>query len=229
MDEKNLIILSRSEKAFDNRQEGGKLLGAALGNYHGANAVVLGIPRGGVIIAREIARVIDGQVDMVVARKIGAPGNPELAIGAVSEDGRCFIDKRVAEWTGGSEEYIEQERQRQLAEIDRRIKVYREILPKVPLENRVAIITDDGVATGATMQAALWAARQEKPTKLIAAVPVGSKDSLERLAHHADEVIALRVPEYFDAVGRFYREFFQVEDEDLLAFLRELAKEKVPR
>jgi putative phosphoribosyl transferase len=214
-----LRIVSDSGKPFGGRVEAGRLLAQQLQEYRGQKAVVLGIPRGGVIIAQQIAIELEADFDIVLSHKLGAPGNPELAIGAICEDGKLFIDERTSSYVGADENYIRQEKARQLKEISRRVELYRKVLAKLSLKSRIIIITDDGVATGATMQAALWAVRQEKPKKIIAALPVGPMDSLEKLSEDADETICLQAPPYFAALSQFYSLFTQVEDEELLQVL----------
>jgi predicted phosphoribosyltransferase len=188
--------------------------------------VVLGVPRGGVVVAREIAHTLQADLDMVLAHKLGAPGNPELAIGAVCEDGKLFLDEEISSYMGVDDDYIKREKSRQLQEIARRVKRYRSVLPKIPLAGRVAIVTDDGVATGATLQAALWAVRQENPKKIVAALPVGPQETLEKLSRDADETICLQAPPFFSAISQFYSYFNQVEDEELLEILQEESKRR---
>ena len=212
-------ILSNSPEPFVDRREAGRLLARQLERFRAGRPVVLGIPRGGVVIAAEIADHLGGELDIVLSRKIGAPGNPELAIAAVAEDGRLFLDERIAERVGASGAFIAREQGRQLGEIARRVALFRAVRPKVPLHGRVVIVADDGLATGATMQAALWAAHRDQPSSTIAAVPVGAWDTIERLSQSADELVCLRAPADFGAVGRFYRVFDQVEDEEVLAIL----------
>lgn len=216
-----LRIVSKSSTAFSGRSEAGDLLARELKAYRGQNIVVLGVPRGGVIVALRIARALQGNLDMVLAHKLGAPGNPELAIGAVCEDGKLFIDQQISSYVGADETYIEQEKSRQLKEIGRRVKRYRDVLPKLPLGEIIVIVTDDGVATGATMQAALWAVRQEQPKKVVAALPVGPEDTLLKLAQDADQTICLQAPPFFSAISQFYACFNQVEDDELLEILTE--------
>lgn len=215
-----LRILSRSGAPFTDREEAGKLLARELSEYRRQKAVVLGIPRGGVVVAREIARALDAEMDIVLARKLGAPGHQELALGAVSEDGTLFLNRDVVRELEAGEGYIQQEKARQLAEIKRRSELIREVRPKIPLRGRMVIVTDDGVATGATTQAALWSIRSEQPERLIAAMPVGPEDTIRRLAKDVDEMLCLRVPPLFAAVGQFYQQFYAVEDEDVLRILR---------
>lgn len=160
----------------------------------------------------------------MLSRKIGAPGNPELAIGSVGEDGKIFLNADLASRVGADKSYIESEKIRQLAEIKNRIKKCRLVLPKVSLEGQTVVIIDDGVATGATMQAALLAAGREKAKKVIAAVPVAAKESAALLVNYADELIVLRVPEFLGAIGQFYENFEQTSEEEVLSALREAAE-----
>lgn len=221
---KKAHIVLHSEEAFQGRREAACLLAEELKKFQGKNAVVLGIPRGGLLIAEEIASRIAADLDIVLSRKLGFPGNSELAIGAVSEDGHVFLNEMIAAEFGDKDSYIQQEKARQMEVITRRIAQYRNILPKAPLKGRIVIVTDDGVATGATMQAALWAVQQEKPQRLIAALPVGPADTLQKLAEDADEVICLRCPQFFAAIGQFYYDFTQVEDDEVLEILKKEAK-----
>jgi putative phosphoribosyl transferase len=213
-------ILSRSSEQFRDRQEAGRLLARELREYQGQKAVTLGIPRGGIVVARELAHAIDAELDVVLAHKLRTPGHAELAMGSVAEDGKLFLNEGVVRELGVSEMYIEQEKRRQLAEIRRRVELIRQVRPKVPLSSRIVIVTDDGVATGATTQAALWAVRLERPSKLVVALPVGPEDTIARLAEDADEMICLRAPPLFAAVGQFYLRFQPVEDDELLQILQ---------
>lgn len=212
-------VLSHSPAPFADRREAGRLLAVELERHRAARPVVLGIPRGGVVVAAEIADHLGAELDIVLSRKIGAPGNPELAIGAIAEDGRLFLDEHISARLGVSREYVAREQARQLEEIARRVALFRAVRPRVPLRGRTVIVADDGLATGATMQAALWAAHRDRPGSTVAAVPVGAVDTVERIAASADELVCLRAPEDFGAVGRFYRRFEQVEDEEVLAIL----------
>ncbi|HBG27943.1 MAG: hypothetical protein A2Y10_18280 [Planctomycetes bacterium GWF2_41_51] len=221
-----LQIISESSEPFQNRIEAGKLLLNYLEKFKTDKTVVLGIPRGGVIIANEIAVGLKAAMDIVLTHKIGAPGNKELAVGAISENGSLFVNESIADYVGADQPYIEREKKYQLQEIESKVQLYREILPKLELKEKIVIITDDGVATGATMQAALWAIRQKKPEKLILALPVGPEDAITKLSKDADDTICLKTPQYFEALNRFYIEFNQVEDEHLLRIFEQENKRR---
>lgn len=216
-----LRILSQNHAPFQDRTEAGRLLAAELSAYRDKNPVILGIPRGGIIVAREIAHALSGELDIVLAHKLGTPGEPELAMGSIAEDGKLFLNENVTEMMGISAEIIEAERKRQLAAIKHRAEVIRRVRPKIPLKGRLVIVTDDGVATGATTQAALWAVRMEQPLRLITAIPVGPEDTIRRLSDLSDEMVCLWTPPMFAAVGQFYERFYPVEDEDMLRILRQ--------
>ncbi len=217
----NLRIVSHSSARFRDRQEAGQLLGQELKNLAGMNTVILGIPRGGVVVAHELANTIQAELDIVLSRKLRTPGHEELAMGSISEDGKVFFNDTVLREIDIEKSYIEKEIKQQRAEISRRRELFRTVRPKVNLQGKIVVITDDGIATGATMQAALWTVRHEHPQKLIAAIPVASGDTLQQLAPDADEMVCLRAPAFFGAVGQFYLEFNPVEDDEVLEILRE--------
>ncbi|MBI4971365.1 MAG: phosphoribosyltransferase [Candidatus Omnitrophica bacterium] len=219
-------VLSEIDTPFEDRIEAGLLLAEELKSYKNKNVVVLGIPRGGLIPAREIARALDGDLDIVLSHKLGAPANPELAIGAVVEGGKVFLDEELLSQVAEDSEFILEEKARQLTVINQRAKSYRALLPKVPLTGRIVIVTDDGVARGLTMKAALWAARHEKPQKLIAAIPVAPKDNIKKLLPFADYILCLRAPAEFYSIGQFYRKFDQVSDVEVMKILSEEAERK---
>lgn len=214
-----LRIIATECRAFQDRREAGRLLGRELREYRGKDAVVLGIPRGGVVVARELAQELAADLDIVISRKLRTPGQPELAAGSVAEDGTVFYNENILSALGINRKLLEAETNIQKTEIARRRDLIRSVLPKVGVKNRVAIVTDDGIATGATTQAALWAVRQETPGYLIAAIPVGSSEAVKRLSGDADEVVCLCTPFYFAAVGQFYRKFDQIEDDEVLKIL----------
>ena len=219
-------ILSHSYEPFRDRTEAGQLLATELGEYRDQSPVVLGIPRGGIVVARELAQSLKGQLDVVLAHKLGTPGHQELAMGSIAEDGKLFLNENVTESMSIPKDYIEAERARQLAQIKRRTELIRKVRPKVPLKGRIVIVTDDGIATGATTQAALWAVRIEQPQKLVAAIPVGPEETILKIAELVDEMLCLRTPLMFAAVGQFYQHFYPVEDEDMLNVLADEYKKK---
>jgi predicted phosphoribosyltransferase len=193
----------------------------------GRNLVVLGIPRGGIVVAQELAQALDAELDIVLAHKLRTPGHPELAIGSVAESGKIFLNEEVVTGLGISQHYIEEERKTQLAEIKRRARLIRRMRPLVLLKGKTVIVTDDGVATGATTQAALWAVRQDRPALLVAAIPVGPEDVVRRLSKDVDEMVCLRTPRFFSAVGQFYLRFEPVDDADVLKILMEEQKRRL--
>ena len=224
-----LRLISTSGEPFWDRVQAGKLMAAEMGDKLGKRPVVLGIPRGGIVVAKEMARALGADLDIVLARKLGTPGHTELAMGALAEDGTHFLNDHVVETLGISDRDINEEIGRQKLEIQRRRSLIRKILPQIPLKNRVVVVTDDGAATGATMQAALRVARQEQPQKLIAAIPVCSEEALSRVSIDADEVVCLRLPYNISAIGQYYQNFTQVEDEEMMKILAEEARARKQR
>ncbi len=206
---------------FKNREEAGKKLAVKLKNFQDKkNLIVLAIPRGGLAVGKQFSQTLNCPLDIIVTKKISAPGNPELAIGAVGEIGEPVINEELAVSVGAGEKYLEEEITNRQTEVERRIKEYRgERLP-FDLKNKTVIITDDGVATGATMEAAVEVVRQQEPKKIIVATPVIARDSLKKLEEKADEVIYLEAPLMFFAVGQFYQEFRQITDEEVKRLLR---------
>jgi putative phosphoribosyl transferase len=187
---------------------------------------VLALPRGGVPVGFEIASVLRAPLDLVLVRKIGAPFQPELAIGALVDGGRAeaVMNEEILREFEIPESYIEQERARQLEEIERRRNVYLAGRTRAPIEGRTAIVVDDGIATGATMEAALDAVRRAKPKRLVLAVPVAPPDTIERLRPHADDVVCLATPRLFGAIGAFYADFRQLDDQQVIDLLERASR-----
>lgn len=207
---------------FRDRREAGQLLAQALAFLKGKeNVIVLGIPRGGVVVAAEVARAIGAPLDVYITRKIGAPYNSELAIGAIASSGDVVLDEGLIESLGVSPKYVQDETERQRREIERRLKQYRGNRPAQKLEGKTVLLVDDGVATGATTLAAIRALKKQKPAELILAVPVGPPDTVARLSEEVDKLVCLDTPPLFWAVGAFYVAFDQTSDEEVVRLLRE--------
>jgi len=205
-------------RIFDSRLDAGRRLAKALAAYRGRNPLVLAIPRGAVEMGAEVARALEGELDVVLVKKLRAPYSPEFAVGAVDETGWTYVAPH-ARGAGADDAYLEQEKAAQLETLRRRRSEYTPARAPVDPRGRIAIVVDDGIATGASMIAALHSVRAREPARLVCAVPVAAPESLETIRPYADEVVCLEAPEYFQAVGQFYREFEQVEDEAVVALL----------
>lgn len=203
---------------FRDREDAARRLAEALVKYRGQNPLVLAIPRGAVPMAKIIAKELGGEVDVVLVRKLRAPGNPEFAIGAVDETGWTYLTDH-ARHVAGSQEYIEREKAAQMEVMRERRASYTPVRPPHDPAGRIVIVVDDGLATGSTMIAALHALRARHPQKLICAVPVAPPDTLDKVSPYADEMVCLSAPELFYAVGQFYQSFPQVSDEEVIASL----------
>lgn len=205
---------------FRDRADAGSQLAEKLAGVDLTDPVILGIPRGGVVIAAVIARALGADLDVVLSRKLPTPGQPELALGAVSEDGHVVINPDVAAMVHFEDDALDAIRRHEEAEIARRKRIFRGGSPRVPVEGRSVIVTDDGIATGATMIAALQELRTRNPKELILAVPVAATSRLAEVSRWADRTVCLYDTEDFYAVGQFYDDFRQVEDAEVVETLR---------
>ena len=201
---------------FSDRVEAGRRLAAALRGCVHPDTLVMGVPRGGVVVAAEVAREHGLELDVIVVRKIGAPGNPEYAVGAVDEDGRIINGHARVD-----REYLERASEAGRAEIARRLAAYRGGRGAPRIDGRHVVVVDDGVATGLTLEAALESLRTRGAARIVVAVPVAASDAASRLTAAADELVALEIPHEFRAVGEFYRHFGQTSDAEVIALLGE--------
>jgi|SRR5688572_6148460 len=208
-------------RAFEDRREAGRALAVRLRPYAGRDdVVVLALPRGGVPVAFPVAEALDAPLDLFLVRKLGTPGHRELAMGAIASGGIRVLNDEVVKWYGIPPEAIDAVAREEERELGRREIAYREGRDGVPLEGRVVILIDDGLATGSTMMAAVKAVRQRAPGRVIVAVPVGARETCGALAAVADEVVCLRMPEPFSAVGQWYLDFDQTSDDEVRKLLR---------
>lgn len=212
-----------SSVLFDDRKDAGIQLAARLERYAAAHPLILALPRGGVPVAFEVAKALDAQLDLLIVRKIGAPGHEEFGIGAVVDGAnpQLVLNENAVRQLAVSEAYIRDETRRQLAEIERRRAAYCGQRPPVNIERRAVIVVDDGIATGGTMKAALRGIRKNDPAWVVLAVPVAPAATIDELGSECDEAVCLATPEPFGAVGAFYRDFSQTEDSEVIELLGE--------
>ena len=213
--------MDRMTLPFENRQDAGRQLARKLREINFDNPVVLALPRGGVPVAYEVANALGAPMDLLFVKKIGAPGWPEYGIGAVVDGAnpQIVLTEEIVRQLRPSPEYIEAEMQRQLKEIARRRLIYLGDRQPIDLKDRTVIIVDDGIATGGTVKAALKGVRKNPPRKIILAVPVAPRDTLEELSDQCDEIICLYTPTPFGAVGSFYRDFGQTGDSEVISLM----------
>jgi len=213
---------------FRNRVEAGRRLAGALGQYKGKDTVVLGIPRGGVVVAKEVADALEAPLDIVISRKIGAPGEPEFALGAVTQEGDVILDRKTADSVGASREYLESEIRQKKEEVKQRMERFRGDAPYPSLKGKVVIVVDDGIATGSSVEAAVTSIRKREPREVVIAVPVAPPDTVESLKAGGNTVVCLETPSVFFAIGEFYQRFDQVEDSEVKRILDESRKQRSP-
>jgi putative phosphoribosyl transferase len=214
------------DRAFANRIEAGRQLAERLEKYADRDdVIVLGLPRGGVPVASEVANRLRAPLDVFIVRKLGVPGFEELAAGAIASGGVRVLNEDVVRAIPHADQAIEAVTARETTELRRREEIYREGRPAPELRDRVASLVDDGLATGATMRAAIKALRQSGVAKIVVAVPVGPPDTCHEIEEQADETICLSMPEFFQAVGQYYEDFSQTTDDDVRELLGRAAKE----
>jgi predicted phosphoribosyltransferase len=205
---------------FHNRQAAGEQLTVQLLQYkEQPHTIVIGVPRGGVVVAAAIARALKLPLDIIVTRKIGAPDYEELAIGAITEDGSVMLNQPLVDAYSISEQYISEQVRRQVVEAQRRLRLYRGKRAPLDLHHTTVLLVDDGLATGYTMLAAIASAKAKGAKKIIVVVPVAPPDTIETIRQQVDDVVVLSTPHWFGALGGFYEEFDQVEDDEVKQFL----------
>ncbi len=206
---------------FHSREDAAFQLAEKLKGRSMQHPLVLAIPRGGVVMGAVLAQERGAELDVVLSRKLHAPGQSELAIGALGEDGRIYFNHGAVDFPDLTEDYLAEESRCQLAEIERRKKLFRDIRPPATVAGRSIIVTDDGIATGSTMIAALQTVKLQNPYEIIVAVPVVSPERIPEIRHWCDDLVYLLAPEEFWAIGQFYEDFSQVDDEQVVALLRQ--------
>ncbi|HZW54737.1 MAG TPA: phosphoribosyltransferase [Nitrososphaerales archaeon] len=208
---------------FQDREQAGKLLAKEVSKLTLGDVVVLAIPRGGVPVAKEVASTLGAPLDLVITRKIGAPGNPEFAIGAVTQDGEPLLNDETVRELRVSDAYLRRETEHQFNEIKERMKKYRGDRPFPKIEGKTVVIVDDGIATGSTTRAAIRSVMKMKPSKVVLATPVAPEETLRELSTLVDQVVCLDTPQIFYAIGEFYENFEQVEDDEVKRILESVA------
>jgi putative phosphoribosyl transferase len=212
---------------FRDRAEAGRALARLLSHYAGRDdVIVLALPRGGVPVAAEVAKELGAPLDVFVVRKLGVPGHEELAMGAIASGGVLVLDDGVLRWLGISEEQVQRALTRELDELRRREAAYRNGRPLPDLKGKTVILVDDGLATGASMQAAARAVRRHQPARIVIAVPVASRATCDQFRDDVDEVVCAVTPEPFDAVGNWYEDFSQTSDEEVRELLERAPEER---
>jgi predicted phosphoribosyltransferase len=207
-------------RIFEDRRDAGQQLAARLMSYREQDPIVLALPRGGVVVGFEIAEALHAPLDVLVARKLGAPGQPELGIGAIALGGVIVLDEFAVRYLGISQQELERIIAAETREMERRLQLYRGNHPALNVENKTAILVDDGLATGVTARAAICSLRQLHPRRIVLAVPVCAPQTTEAIRPEVDDLVCLLQPEQFRAVGLWYRDFEQVSDEEVIALLQ---------
>ncbi len=213
------------DKVFRDRVDAGQKLAKKLEYLKGKDLIVVAIPRGGVVVGGEVARLLKVPLELIIPRKIGAPGNPELAIGAVISPNEVVINESLKRSLNVSDEYLKEVIEEETKEIERREKKYFGKHQPLEIQGKVLVLVDDGLATGYTALATIRALRKKKPKEIILAVPVAPKETISFLSKETDEIICLETPTFFYAVGQFYDDFSQTTDEEVIEILKKYKKE----
>jgi len=214
-----VLSMNFGEATFRDREDAGRQLAERIVQYRAEDPMVLALPRGGVPVGYEVARTLQAPLDIFIARKLGAPNQPELGIGAVAQDGTRVVNERIVRKIDVSEDYVERVAAEETAEAERRLKLFRGDRPEFEIRERTAILVDDGIATGMTTRAAIQALRRQNPRRLILAVPVCAAQTAEWLRQEVDELIYLEAPSNLVAIGFWYQNFEQTSDEEVIELL----------
>ncbi|MBS0656456.1 MAG: phosphoribosyltransferase [Verrucomicrobia bacterium] len=210
---------------FEDRRDAGQKLAPLVAKYKNQkDAVVIGLPRGGVVTAAEVAQFLELPLDVICPRKVGAPHNPELALGAVTETGKGFFNEELISRLRVSQSYLEEEIAKEKKRAEMRLSLFRKGRPPLRFTGKTVLLVDDGLATGATMKAAILAVKSQKAAKIVCVVPVSPPDTAAEISMMVDEFVCIDTPWLFQAVGQFYREFGQTEDEEVVAILEKSLK-----
>ena len=211
--------ISKHHAAFKDRRDGGQQLGKKLLAYKKINPIILGLPRGGMVVAYEVAKRLNGHLEVLVVRKLGSPNNPEFAIGAIAENDTVFLDKDTIRALGISNKTLRELIEAENEELNRRVKIYRKGKEIIPLKNKVVIIVDDGLATGATAKASVNYVSKQKPKEIIFASPVCAYDSLQKLKSYVSKVVSILTPPQLTSISTYYESFQQTTDDDVIKLL----------
>lgn len=215
------MIKMNEEQFYSNRQAAGKILAEELKSFAGSNIVILSLPRGGAIVGAEVAKHLNAVHDLIISRKLCAPFNPEVAIGALTQDGKLLKDENIIDALAITKGYIESQTRLQLKEIEHQLRAFRGLKEFPNLFNKTVILVDDGLATGFTMEAAVKFINYHRPLRIVVAVPVGSVEAIAKVNRKVDQIICPLTPKKFWAVGQFYQEFHQVSDEEVKNIFKE--------
>jgi putative phosphoribosyl transferase len=222
------VLRAGTGSVFIDRRDAGRQLAARLTGLAPAHPVVIALPRGGVPVGFEVAGLLEAPLDVLVVRKLGAPGNPELGVGAIAEHGSAVLDAATARRVGMTQEGLDATVERETLELRRRVARYRDGRPPPDLRGRTVIVVDDGLATGLTDLAAVRSLRTAGAGRIVVAVPVGARQAVALIGEEADEIVCHTIPDELLGVGRWYRDFSPVSDEEVLELLRAAAREEPP-
>ena len=212
--------ISKQHAAFKDRRDGGQQLGKKLLAYKKINPIILGLPRGGMVVAYEVAKRLKGHLEVLVVRKLGSPNNPEFAIGAIAENNTVFLDEITIRSLGISNKTLKKIIEAENEELNRRVKIYRKGKEIIPLKNKVVIIVDDGLATGATAKASVNYVSKQKPKEIIFASPVCAYDSLQKLKSYVSKVVSILTPPQLTSISTYYESFQQTTDDDVVKLIQ---------